>query len=145
MRTCVCASCGASFVRYRMNATRAARPQFCSKECLRLRPRARPEAFKERLFSKIPFGDPPKCWEWQGRRDRNGYGRIDRRQEGDHRAYPMLAHRMTYQELRGPVSDDLAVCHACDNPPCCNPHHLWLGTQTENNRDRDAKGRTRLA
>ena len=45
--------------------------------------------------------------------------------------------------MRGEIPDGLDVCHTCDNPPCCNPHHHFLGTQTDNNADRHAKGRTR--
>jgi hypothetical protein len=43
--------------------------------------------------------------------------------------------------VNGPISDGLQACHRCDNPPCCNPSHLFLGTPTDNARDREAKQR----
>lgn len=43
--------------------------------------------------------------------------------------------------LRGPIPDNMFLCHVCDNPPCVNPDHLFLGTQQDNIRDRDSKGR----
>lgn len=82
--------------------------------------------------------DGEGCWEWRGLCHPNGYGRVcNGRLRGDyaHRAAWMLANERT-------IPDGMCVCHTCDNPPCCNPSHLWLGTQTENIADRQAKGRT---
>lgn len=53
------------------------------------------------------------------------------------------AHRLAYTIAVGPIPDGLEVCHSCDNPPCCNPKHLFLGTGSENAIDRVAKGRDR--
>ena len=51
-------------------------------------------------------------------------------------------HRVAFELTRGAIPDGLLVCHRCDNPPCCNPAHLFLGTKAHNNSDRHQKGRT---
>ena len=48
---------------------------------------------------------------------------------------------MAYMMSRGPIPDGLLVCHTCDNPPCCNPDHLWVGTNGDNTQDSLKKGR----
>lgn len=57
------------------------------------------------------------------------------------RRIQMQAHRIAYELSIGPIPPGLHVCHSCDNPPCCNPHHLFLGSNRVNMHDRDAKGR----
>jgi len=73
------------------------------------------------------------CWLWTGNRFPAGlgYGRFIR--------WP--AHRIAYELTHGSIPDGLCVLHSCDNPPCVRPDHLFLGTITDNNADRDAKGR----
>jgi hypothetical protein len=75
------------------------------------------------------------CWEWQAARDRYGYGLVSRRSSGE-----SLAHRLTWRIYNG-SAEHLCVLHKCDNPPCCNPEHLFLGWQAENIWDAMSKGR----
>jgi hypothetical protein len=71
------------------------------------------------------------CIEWKGRTDKDGYGTIGSRR----------AHRVAWEQTFGPIPDGLQVLHKCDNPPCCNPDHLFLGTRTDNMNDKVRKGR----
>jgi len=96
----------------------------------------------ERLQAKTAVTDEG-CWEWRGGRgvDRGGYGHygrfwFDGRMESTHRVAWLL--------LVGEIPTGLYVCHACDNPPCWNPAHLFLGTATANVADMMAKGRFRI-
>lgn len=54
------------------------------------------------------------------------------------------AHRAAWVEASGPIPLGILVCHRCDNPPCCNPAHLFLGTQSDNIKDGYAKGRIKV-
>lgn len=76
------------------------------------------------------------CWMYQRHCNRSGYGFVY------YKGRMVNAHRVIWLSLNGPIADGLVVCHTCDNPPCCNPSHLWLGTKAENNRDREVKGRS---
>lgn len=73
------------------------------------------------------------CWEWQGRLNNKGYGKLGRR----------YAHRMAHELFCGPIGN-LQVLHHCDNRACVRPSHLFLGTQSDNIRDMYAKGRRPL-
>ena len=76
------------------------------------------------------------CHIWQGSRHmKQQYGQI---RKGGKLVY---AHRVSYERQHGPIPYGMNVLHRCDNPPCVNPDHLFLGTQLDNIRDRDAKGR----
>lgn len=90
---------------------------------------------KRRLMAKIDTGEPDKCWHWTGATSK-GYGRFKIGQS------IYLAHRVVYQiHYGGAMPQGMVVMHTCDNPSCCNPAHLRLGTYTENVLDMDAKGR----
>lgn len=81
---------------------------------------------------------PLACWPWTGLRSK-GYGRF---KVGDKNRY--FAHRVAWELANGPIRRDLGelvVMHTCDNPPCCNPAHLRLGTDADNQADMRAKGR----
>jgi len=77
------------------------------------------------------------CWEWSRFRNKAGYGYTRWAKK------PTMAHRVAYELAVGPIPPGLFVLHTCDNPPCCNPSHLWIGTKADNNRDRAIKGRGR--
>lgn len=81
---------------------------------------------------------PNGCIEFTGCRNQFGYGRISRgvRGEGSENA-----HRVAWMLANGPVPDGLWVLHHCDNPPCCNPDHLFLGDVAANVQDMINKGR----
>jgi HNH endonuclease len=74
------------------------------------------------------------CWEWQGRLDRGGYGRIG------FQGKTWWVHRLSLH-LTGVDLGDFDVCHRCDNPKCVRPSHLFLGTAKDNAADMMAKGR----
>lgn len=80
------------------------------------------------------------CWLWALALDRKGYGRFNSLR-ADGRRWTMFAHRYSYSAHVGPIPPGLFVCHRCDNPRCVNPAHLFVGTNTDNVRDMDAKGR----
>jgi hypothetical protein len=82
---------------------------------------------------------PSGCWEWQAFRDRCGYGKFY------YKYIYTSAPRFSAKFLAGLDIENKVVCHHCDNPACCNPDHLFVGTQLDNIKDMIAKGRDNTA
>ena len=88
------------------------------------------------FWSKVSKpANPDGCWTWGGSLHKKGYGLWG------FRGKIHKAHRISYRIHKGRIPDGLCVCHACDNPPCVNPKHLWVGTHQDNADDKYEKGR----
>src|SRR3990167_3188953 len=90
--------------------------------------------FMYRIFSNIAVGAQGECWEYQGGRSKGGYGKAKTGRRW------LFVHRIVAEASFGTIPDGMMVLHQCDNPPCCNPAHLRLGTAAENARDAVRKG-----
>ena len=110
-----CHRCGAPYGRTQ------SRDLFCSEVCA--------------VWAKVYIQEDGECWPWTGATNAHGYGHIRRNGTAS------IATRVIYRLVYGEFDKTLFVCHRCDNPTCCNPHHLFLGTDAENKTDMYSKGR----
>lgn len=100
-----------------------------------------PQAVSDRFWRRVRRGADDECWEWAGARYPSGYG-VMRLSRPVRRM--IAAHRVSWALAHGALPPGgLDVCHHCDNPPCVNPAHLFLGTRSDNMRDMQRKGRGR--
>lgn len=144
-----CAGCKELFLRQRnwaLKTIRSGLNSYCSMVCRNFGlkadndPEKRERALSE-FWAKVdktpghgPNGD---CWEWSGAKDKHGYGLgTITLVKGTGKA-----HRVSYILTYGDFARSLCVCHKCDNPSCCRPDHLFLGTPKENLEDCKNKGR----
>jgi hypothetical protein len=96
---------------------------------------------RERFWDKVRVGSADKCWEWQGARYPNGYGFLFAGSLYGRNVRYVKAHRLSWEIANGEVPEGFCVLHHCDNPPCVNPAHLYVGTRADNARDRGVRNR----
>ena len=98
------------------------RKHYCSMYCM--------------FWNHVDKGDPKKCWPWKfGTFGKFGYSEISLN------GTPIRGHRLSWLVNRGPIPKGMLVLHKCDNRPCANPHHLYLGDYKDNARDKIERGR----
>lgn len=89
----------------------------------------------QRFMSKILVNPVTDCWEWTAYRQKQGYGCFS------YHGIQRLAHRASWELHFGRIPSGKDILHKCDNPPCVNPSHLFIGDDFINQQDRVAKGR----
>jgi hypothetical protein len=115
---------------------------YCSHRCSKLGERSMP--IETRFWSKVDRSDLNGCWPWTAFRQPAGYGyfQVPDGTFGVVKGKSRFAHRVAWMLFHKQlVPDGLCILHTCDNPPCCNPAHLFLGTTDDNNKDAAVKGR----
>ena len=124
-----CQRCGKKMVRY---LSQIGPLIFCSHACRR-------GPVEERFWSKVDKSPHPQgCWMWKGAHHPDGYGLFQWPEKKEQRS-----HRIAWIMKNGDIPDGLWCLHKCPgvrNPGCCNPDHIYLGTQLENMRDAVADG-----
>lgn len=99
-----------------------------------------PQSFINKI--SFPADLENDCWMWAGKSfTKAGYGRVVFRFAGSRRLKAVYPHRLAYAIFKGPIPEGYVVMHSCDNPSCCNPNHLSVGTHTDNMQDCISKGR----
>lgn len=132
---CTCPTCGTQFERVH-NRQRYCRPA-CSHHVRRPHPRP---GLAERFWKHVDqSGGPDACWPWTGATVGPGYGLFSMSGVGGKQT---TANRVALELTEGrPLEKHERACHHCDNPRCCNPQHLFRGTQADNLEDMRQKGR----
>jgi len=106
--------------------------KYCSHRCTGIDQR---NSLKD-FWSYVDIKGPYDCWLYKGTINKeSGYGVFYLNNKG------IRAHRLAYELMKGFLDEEMLSCHTCDNPPCCNPNHLFEGTNLDNNRDMIIKGR----
>lgn len=133
---CTCLHCGKAFTAYASKVANG-RARYCSTDCRKhgqYGPTPTPVA--DRFWAKVAVAGPDDCWLWTAGQTIWGYGNI-----GTENGQMRMAHRISWELHYGPIPRGLFVCHHCDNPPCVNPAHLFIGPPKINTQDMISKGR----
>lgn len=99
----------------------------------------KPRPNEDRFLEKIDQRGEDACWPWRGAQNRDGYGVFTYFVEGAKKT--SVVSRLAFEYFTGQTPGNLYVLHSCDNPTCCNPKHLFLGTPLDNMQDKMRKGR----
>jgi hypothetical protein len=91
-------------------------------------------SLERRFWDKVDRRGPDDCWPWKAGRDKDGYGRFAA-------GRTTRAHRYSWEVHNGPIPVGFLALHRCDNPPCVNPAHLFVGSHQDNIRDCVEQGR----
>lgn len=129
----ICVQCGKPFTKNDLATPHNFKRQVrCSAACMHASKKYTPEQAAAAFWRRVDKNGPNGCWVWQGYCQRFGHGWLG------HRG---LAHRYAWELLRGPLPQGKCLLHHCDNPPCVNPDHLYIGDRRDNTRDRVKRGR----
>lgn len=109
------------------------RRRMCSNACAWAAKSPTVEQYAEKFWKRVDKSSPTGCWVWQGYCQKFGHGWLGSRFG--------LAHRFAWSLLRGPLDAKACLLHHCDNPPCVNPEHLYVGDRQDNMRDKVARNR----
>jgi len=148
-----CLTCGSEFLKLESKKT----AKFCSVKCIRYQgdkdklKTVRSKGFwqnatEEQKFNRLKdkyeelVVKNDGCWSWKRKLMKNGYASLN---QG--RTKVILAHRLSWMIHNGPIINNSFVLHKCDNPPCSNPEHLFLGTPKDNSDDMISKNRKKVS
>ncbi len=128
----VCPQCGKAFPGRNESSYRQV---YCGNSCGQLHRRQRDRKHIDERISQNSKITENGCIEWIGRKNYKGYAMMGFNNK------LISVHRFVYSLIHGPIPQGMCVCHKCDNPPCINIEHLFLGTNADNSKDRNKKKR----
>ena len=94
---------------------------------------------KARFWAKVDKLSDDECWPWIAELDKDNYGMFSVIENGKYKKCRASVYALLLVGIEVPKG--MCVCHTCDNPPCVNPKHLWIGTVKDNNADKVSKNR----
>lgn len=129
----VCKECGIEFL-VRKSQLKIGTGKYCSHSCAAKNQKV--ESLEIRFWKMVDKKEEDECWIFIGCKNKDGYGKMSK---GNSKLDS--THRISYELHKGNIPENMVVMHTCDNPSCCNPKHLILGTQNDNMQDMISKRR----